>query len=568
MADATSSLKVEVDDTAFTKFARAFKQHYYEVGKASSEWNKLQQSLRKTNNVMGQFVLAQHMWSQMQAKYGAQVAAQVNNVKNATTQATNQTSHLGLAWGGLARTTGTVASNVFNILRTILRWSAIGTGIGGLLGVGGFFGLRGLGRDVSQGRRASLGLGLSYGQRQAFGVNYGRLVDSEGFLGGVNEALSDVTKRYSLYAAGLGEGDLASGDTGKISIQLLQRLKELADHTPRNLLGQAVTSRGLGQFGIGVQEMLRLKNTSQAELSGYASRYATDTGAMALTEDTQKRWQDFYVQLNRAGANLENVLVRGLEKLTPSLEKLSVEFVNFLKGFTDSPHFQEWIDSFSKGVEDFAKYIGSNEFRNNVSTFAEDIGALAHSVHNALKWLGIVSTPKTYEGMSSKDARVDRILHPEKYGKEFNLPFISPETQATFGKGFSENFNVGNIKNAGGVGFRKYGSLNEGVSAISNLLLHGKYFKGKDTLRGIEETYSPRSDNNDTERLIRELSKGTGFAPDKRLNLNDPNVMAAIVSGITKQEGVRPLGKEVVIKILNQTGGSATVSVAAAAGGG
>jgi hypothetical protein len=82
------------------------------------------------------------------------------------------------------------------------------------------------------------------------------------------------------------------------------------------------------------------------------------------------------------------------------------------------------------------------------------------------------------------------------------------------------------------------------------------------TIRGIEGRYSPPNEN-DTHYLIRQLSARTGYSPDQPLNLNDAQTLAAIISGITKQEGSgNKYSKEVVIRILNNTGGNAIVSTA------
>jgi hypothetical protein len=135
---------------------------------------------------------------------------------------------------------------------------------------------------------------------------------------------------------------------------------------------------------------------------------------------------------------------------------------------------------------------------------------------------------------------------------------------------------VGNIKAAGG-GYRMYSSMADNVRDMADYIRTYPTRFHADTIRDIMNTYAPPSEN-DTERLIAEMEGYTGFKRNQHLNLNDPRVLANIVSGFMRQEGryksltgqVTMPASQVEILITNQTAGSATVSasgLAASPGG-
>lgn len=108
----------------------------------------------------------------------------------------------------------------------------------------------------------------------------------------------------------------------------------------------------------------------------------------------------------------------------------------------------------------------------------------------------------------------------------------------------SENvqfFNYGNIRAAGG-GWRTFGTPEEGVAAIGTQL--DRYASGQTTgkpvrtLSGLIGTYAPPSEN-PTAALIANASRRTGLLPDEQVNLWDPGVRRKITQAIVEQENPR-----------------------------
>lgn len=282
--------------------------------------------------------------------------------------------------------TKSVASNLAGATVTLLKWASLGTIAGGLLGAGGLFGLDRLAMDVGDNRRSAQGLGISTAEKRAFGLDFGRYVDPS-LLDRVSEAQSDVSKRWAFGASGVQNVD--SMNAAQAASQMLLAAKKFADtHNPNSYVNM-MGATGLDQF-FSLADIKRLHETPLEDIQNSAGDYGTDRGSLGLTNDTQKRWQDFSIQMSRAGSTIENVFVRGLEPLVPALTNLSASFTTAVEAFMESPHLKEWIESLGKGIEKFATYIGSSEFENNVRDFVDDVSALAHAIVNALRWLGVV----------------------------------------------------------------------------------------------------------------------------------------------------------------------------------
>lgn len=111
--------------------------------------------------------------------------------------------------------------------------------------------------------------------------------------------------------------------------------------------------------------------------------------------------------------------------------------------------------------------------------------------------------------------------------------------------------NPGNIRSGPGGTFGSYQDANAGLSAIGRQL--SLYYTGAsraaggrhlDTIRDIISTYAPPSENN-TEAYISDVSQRTGAAAGAKLNLSDPETMAALIRGIViHEQGRNPYSNE------------------------
>ena len=83
--------------------------------------------------------------------------------------------------------------------------------------------------------------------------------------------------------------------------------------------------------------------------------------------------------------------------------------------------------------------------------------------------------------------------------------------------------------------FVEFESPEYGIRAITKILQTYSEKYNINTLEEIFNRYAPDTEN-DTDTYIKNMSSFTGFDSNETLNLQDPDTLAKIIKGITKQE--------------------------------
>jgi D-alanyl-D-alanine carboxypeptidase len=373
-----SVIDIDLNDAAWKRFAASWNMFQKQLaGKPLAEFNRGLAQAAATQGTAAQ-------------RMTAQIKVQISLMKEEERTLTRQIS----VWNRLSDAARSFSDHVRNSLGSLARAVPFGTALAGILGVGSLWGLDRLAGTVGAGRRAAGGLGITYGEQRAFRLNFERLVDAPGFLASVGEAMRTAQGRTALYGAGLRESDITGKDTAQVAAQLLPALKRIADRTPENLLGNVIGALHLGELGVGIQDLVRLRGTSQTELGGMVSSYRRDVRGLGLQSDTQRAWQDFYVQMERAGETIETVFIKKLTPLIPGLTHMSDSIIKAIESFLGpSDKINEGMKKFGEGIEWLAGYVGSEEFQEKIKNFAIGISQLADSTVSALRFLGVISTP-------------------------------------------------------------------------------------------------------------------------------------------------------------------------------
>ncbi|HHS9743008.1 TPA: hypothetical protein ACTW90_005492 [Raoultella ornithinolytica] len=136
------------------------------------------------------------------------------------------------------------------------------------------------------------------------------------------------------------------------------------------------------------------------------------------------------------------------------------------------------------------------------------------------------------------------ILPPGSATSRGNVNYNQPSNQAL---GLRNN-NPGNLRvapNATGVnrGFVTYDNSNDGLAAMARqLMLYGD--RGNNTLNSMIHTYAPRSEN-DTQSYINSVSAATGFQPQQRMDLHNPEVLKSVMAAMIQHEnGAQPYSED------------------------
>jgi hypothetical protein len=370
MAGAVKSIiDVEVDGGAFKKFHADFNKYMDDVKKMPGLWGRMDKASRGALEREATGFAVQMNMLRNVADIKRKIEDQDRKgVDTSRKQADN--------WGKIAQSGKNFATSVLSAGASIAKWAAFGLA-GGLLGAGGgLWGISRLAANASDTRRSALGMGISFGQKQAFGATFGRLVDPDSYLQSVFEAQSDISKRWTLYGAGISDRQMQGKNAAQIGVDLLTSLKKIADTTPQQLYGQVLQARGLSQFA-SANTLQLLHGTNWGELGGLQKQFGPQANQMNVNA---RRWADFNTALETTKFRLESVFLKALDRLTVPLGKLSSSFEGAVEAFMMSDMVKKWISDLGTELEKLAAYMQTEQFQKDLQNFFTAIGKLGNQL--------------------------------------------------------------------------------------------------------------------------------------------------------------------------------------------
>jgi len=530
-----SVIDVDIQDEKFKKFVDLFQKYQEQLKQNKGAWagiNKQTQAAAATVEDLVAATAAQNQMMNQLARSSTSVETSMDRTRK----------HVAAISTGLAEAT-----------RHILRIGGVGGIVGGLLGVGGLWGLDRLGSGAAARRREAIGLGASYGGLASFGASFGRAVDPSSILAGISAVQGDPSRMGPYAAIGMSAGEL-KGDSSEVAARYLSRLRQFAQRTSPSLLGTMSDALGLGETGVSVEDLRRLRSMSGEEFSSLQSRFGKGQSALGLSEGDQRAWQDFTTQMRYAGEQINNVFVRGLSGLATPLSNLSSAFANTVSSLLGSEGFNNLIKEAGGSLQHLAEYLGTPEFEKNVKDFAHDIGVLASAVASAVHWLsgrvgGTVGGASANTGAQAPPnmSFSDSLLYALDGKQPVNNPFNLREVQN--GKMYTARF-------------RQFGSVDDSIRATADQLRRDEYVHHQTTLRQLIYGNSEWAGYTSTDRAayLSNVSKWTGIGADQPLNLNNVGQLSNVMSSFSRQEG-HTVAKDVIVKVLVEPG-SNVISVA------
>lgn len=482
-----------------------------------------------------------------------------------------------------------LAGHIRDATTSLLSWGGIVGLFTGVLGVGGLFGLNRLAATTGSQRFTSLGIGTSIGALDSTAINYQKaLGNPTATLGAIRDSQMDLSKRWTFQAMGINNPDQ---DPAKLLPQMIRNARDIFVKNGSTL--QGANAYGLTNF-FSLDDLNRFKNMSDEEIDAMERRAQKDAKLLQITDQQARQWQDFNVQLDYSGQSIRNAFVRGLGPLTPQLSKLSDALAGAIDTVLQSPELGKWIDGLAGGIERFGNYLVSPEFTKDVGSFMSGIEKLGALIWKVYDWVvgktdisvsdvtsgsSILSdkkvtdpkTGQTYTPGSEDDPRVWGWLKGVKrFFSSGDVKPVDPTPADVSAKGrtIADRFNnPTNLRWAEGYGthntksgkFAVFPTLDEGVLASAKQLqIYGT--RGINTVSEIAKKWAP-SNENDTAEYIRHVVKTTGLGANDRLNLNDPAILAKLISAMSAKEGAgNRVSEGAVIQIFNNTGGNAIVS--------
>jgi LAS superfamily LD-carboxypeptidase LdcB len=347
-----SVIEIDVLDEKFKAFQEAFNKYKKAVDDQSKKWKEVNKALEESEKRQKAFNKA--------VQDGGQA------LKSAVVYSAS------------------VARNMASAAMSAAKWIAYAS-------IGGGFGLGGLAASASNLRREATGLGLNTSQLRA-ARTYG-----EPYLGGIEGVMSNIQRLQTTLTEQYKVGILG-GNLNKNAFQNLPDILTRARQAMFDAGGNIDVARNMTpglQDVLNEEQLQTVANMKPEEFARMITSLQTGERNFAVDEAKYESFRKFWVSLKEAGNKIENSLIKNLDKLTEPLSKLSESVVKALDAFLGSKKAQQ-------ALEDFAEYLASDKFKENVQTFFTALERLGEATYNAAVFLGLVdkknqATPEDIE---------------------------------------------------------------------------------------------------------------------------------------------------------------------------
>jgi hypothetical protein len=352
-------LDIEVNAVGWDEFKSAFDSFKVDLKDTPAEVAKTSDSFSALLAVMREMAASVDKVAEHTEKVANNTAKTKNNVSGFV----EHTNKLNKGLMTTARITKDIAGTFLSIVGTAAKWSVVGT-----LGAatGSLFGINALASSGTGIRRQSSGIGFSPGAMRSAQVNLSPYLNPDATLSNVADLQSDLSKRWVLKSLGVKNGESRSAED--ILPDVLRGAVRAFKETGGTR--QGYEARGLGNV-VDFETARRLASLRGQELEITLRQYESDRKQLALTDKTLQQWQRLDVQIDRSKRVIEGAFLKGIEPLTPNLEKLSDAAAHAVEIFLQSPKIGEWLESAGKGAERFAKYLTSDDFERDINKFLD-----------------------------------------------------------------------------------------------------------------------------------------------------------------------------------------------------
>ncbi|MFZ4708225.1 MAG: phage tail tip lysozyme [Zwartia sp.] len=361
-----SVIEIDVLDDKFRSFADAFAKYQEALKKMPGDWQKVNSAANSGS-----------------ATVAKNIAQATKNQKDLN-KAVGDSS---FGFRNAARLTGDIAKNLASGAISIAKWVSIGA-------IGGGFGLGGIAASASDARRQAQGLGISTGQLRAANVNLGKYIDPTAALSNIAELQASLGQRSIITRLGGQEGQNPADMLATVMKSAVEQFK-LGGQTK-----EYAEAMGLTQV-FSMEELRRLSSLTEKEFKETIEKFNQDRQALAIDDAASRAWQDFWVQLKRSGNVIETSFIKNLVTLTPQLTQLSESVAKAIDGFLGSEEVKQKLD-------ELAKYIGSEEFKQAAGDFMQGLKDLA----SAIAWV-ISTIPNIPRGLKIMGDKI-RGVSPEQ----------------------------------------------------------------------------------------------------------------------------------------------------------
>ena len=370
-----SIIEIDVEDSKWKAFMESFDAYEKSLGDLPDAWKKIGEAMGHSGGTLSRT-------AQQAMQYLADSAGHIEEMAKGFKTATKAQEQFGQATGvsrtklkGLTKEAKDLAHSLFGIGKTLFKIGTIGT----LAGVAGMFGLS---ESAYRRQREARGLGMSTGMVSAFRTNMQSFVNPDKMLEiGANLPYS-LENIGPLGLMGLNRAAMLNESPERRSFDIINRAHELWQQGRRNQWDPMV--QALEKLGLSYEDYRRIGVTPEGQIRSAEARTLHDARTMNI-DSTAQAFARLKIEIDRAGIQIESILVKGLAPLAPV-------FVNIAKGLTrDFVHFmnepgtKNAVANMGQTLESFVKFLGSKDLRKDIEDFGEAIKDVTGLILTATK---------------------------------------------------------------------------------------------------------------------------------------------------------------------------------------
>lgn len=410
MAEKRAILKIAIDDSEF----QAFKKEYSDFVSGAPKLNP--------GAAAGTAAAAEAVVSDSRAA--------------AATPRAPSADFLGIPHAGLFPASKYLAGPALHQFVSSLEWAAAKLRNFALFGLASGVAVGAIGVSAFSRYRESLGLGVTPGALSSFSAYYSPLINGGDVLSKVAEARNDLSLRPYLSRMGIGQRELETESNDRIARDITERAAQMWRTGPQTT--QFAEATGLLNF-FSMEDLRRLGATSPQELQRMRRRSERAEGELNFSPEVAQQWNDFTVELRKAGVQIDTVLIKGLVRLSDPLKNLVQAVVTSLDSFLNNPGMADTINEVAKGIKWFAAEIQTPEFQNGIKSFVTGIVSAAEGVARFVEAVGGIfggnpaaATNGTPGGGQSSDSSPNMFYAYQAWMHDLSPAYTHDTDQAEF----------------------------------------------------------------------------------------------------------------------------------------
>ena len=385
-------VKIPVDDAAFKRFLDTFQKYQKELATQPEMWKGMNDGMSSAA-IAGAAIAAEIAHQAEATKDLAEAESKRDKaMQKAADDAAKEAEKAKKRDEDAAKRRKDAIDHVKNYTKSLAeaalqmgKWAVIGGGMElGAAALAGF-GMKDLAGWAGDARKSAMGLGVSVGQQQRANLTLGRYISPDAALEKIANA-QGTSEGISTFAK------MGINPAGKDPSQLLYEAAEKAAGFMNRFKGSPAQLTIAQQQGYGdffEPDELRALAAAQAnknELHQTITKGNATWATLGINDQTGQKWQDFSATIDAVGLKLKDHLADKLIVLAPNLEKVTDAFGTLI----DTVLTKTNLDALTEGIGDFAKYIGSQTFKDDMATFAGGISAVANMMRKVFKHSDLV----------------------------------------------------------------------------------------------------------------------------------------------------------------------------------